>query len=54
LHSYIINTNDEVRKSAFKPAEVEEIMEVCSNNGLNNPLPIEILDVLSKLDKKVS
>ncbi|KAG1144472.1 hypothetical protein G6F37_012293 [Rhizopus arrhizus] len=52
LHSYIINTNDEAWKIAFEADEVEEIMEASSNNGFNNPLPNEMLDILSKLDKK--
>jgi hypothetical protein len=54
LHSYIINTNDEAWKIVFKPEEVEEIMEASSNNGFNNPLPDEMVKLLSRLDKKVS
>ncbi|RCH94319.1 hypothetical protein CU098_010068, partial [Rhizopus stolonifer] len=52
LHSYIINTNDETWKAAFKPDKVKEILEASSNNGFNNPLPNEMLDMLFKLDKK--
>lgn len=54
MHSYILNTNDAAWKIAFEPDEVEEIMEASSENGFNNPLPNEMLDTLSKLNKKVS
>lgn len=52
MHSYILNTNDAAWKIAFEPDEVEEIMEASSENGFNNPLPNEMLDTLSKLNKK--
>ncbi|KAG1453718.1 hypothetical protein G6F46_006772 [Rhizopus delemar] len=52
MHSYILNTNDAAWKIASEPDEVEEIMEASSENGFNNPLPNEMLDTLSKLNKK--